>query len=74
MIKKLILKKEVKMKDKCIYCDAEITDSRATSICNDCGVKVWGEKMFNAILENMKNAKERGDLCHTTLDPEKIYS
>jgi len=62
------------MQDKCVYCGAELTDSRATSICNKCGVKVWGEKMFNTILQNMNEAKERDDLCSTNLDPEKIYS
>ena len=74
MIKKLILKKEVKMKDKCVYCDSELTDSRATSICNNCGVKVWGEKMFETIVKNMEGAREAGDLYQGSVTdpvPEK---
>jgi hypothetical protein len=30
-------------------------------------VGVWGEKMFNAILQNMENAKEKGDLCNSNI-------
>ena len=52
------------MSQKCIYCGAEISDDRSLTVCNRCGIKVWGEKMFNAILQNMETAKENGDLCH----------
>ncbi len=48
-------------------------DDRAADICNNCGVQVWGEKMFNTILANMGEAKENDDLCCNNLDPEKIY-
>lgn len=47
---------------KCIYCKQEIKDERAVDVCNSCGVGVWGERMFNAIIENMGEAKEKGDL------------
>ncbi|MGD9276188.1 MAG: hypothetical protein PVJ67_03365 [Candidatus Pacearchaeota archaeon] len=50
---------------KCMYCGCEITDDRQITVCDKCGMKVWGEKMFNAIKQNMSDAKERGDLCHT---------
>jgi len=61
------------MVGKCVYCKAEISDDRAVEVCNRCGVMVWGEKMFNTILQNMGDAKERDDLCCTNLDPKKIY-
>jgi hypothetical protein len=53
------------MVKKCIYCNAEITDDRSLDVCNRCGVGVWGGKMFNAILQNMEDAKGRGDLCNS---------
>lgn len=31
-------------------------------VCVTCGVKVWGEKMFQAIIDNMETAKSKGDL------------
>lgn len=60
----------VKMVKKCVYCKAEIHDGRALDICNPCGMNVWGEKMFNAILKNTEDAKEKGDLSYS--DPEEI--
>jgi len=47
---------------KCVYCKNEINDERAVDVCNKCGVKVWGEKMFKAIIDNMGQAKIKGDL------------
>ncbi len=49
---------------RCVYCKAELTDGRDIDVCDKCGFKVWGEKMFNTIVQNMKNARENGDLCH----------
>ncbi len=54
------------MVQKCIYCGAEINDDRPLTVCNKCGVKVWGEKMFKTIVRNMEEAREKGDLCHTS--------
>ena len=51
---------------KCMYCGSEIDDDRPLTVCNDCGQKVWGQKMFNTIIQNMKEAREKGDLCHTS--------
>ena len=48
--------------DKCIYCKSEISDGRSLSVCDRCGVRVWGLKMFKTIKGNMDGAKERGDL------------
>ncbi len=49
---------------KCIYCGAEVHESSVIDFCENCGKKVWGDKMFNAIVENMENARKNGDLCH----------
>ncbi len=56
------------MGKKCIYCKSEIFDERAVDVCNRCGIGVWGEKMFNAIISNMGNAKEKGDLMQGSIN------
>ena len=50
---------------KCIYCGKEIEKSCVIDFCDKCGKDVWGEKMFNTIVQNMVEAREKGDLCHT---------
>jgi len=50
------------MVKKCVYCCCQIFDNRAVDVCDKCGVGVWGQKMFKAIIDNMNNAKEKGDL------------
>ena len=47
-----------------MYCKAELNDGREVTVCDICGEKVWGTKMFNTIKQNMHEAKEKGDLCH----------
>ncbi len=47
---------------KCIYCKCSLTDESVIDFCERCGVKVWGENMFRAILQNMQEASKRGDL------------
>lgn len=47
---------------KCVYCKSNIEDERAVDVCDRCGKAVWGDKMFKAIMENMGNAREKGDL------------
>lgn len=54
---------------KCIYCGKEVSEESVIDFCDSCGKNVWGEKMFNAIVQNMEDAKERGDLC---LEHEEI--
>ncbi|MEA3414139.1 MAG: hypothetical protein U9Q99_01275 [Nanoarchaeota archaeon] len=49
---------------KCIYCKTEIEDECVVDFCEKCGKGVWGEKMFNAIKENMEDAKKNGTLLH----------
>ena len=40
------------MSDKCLYCNKVLNHS-GFSVCDTCGRKVWGEKMYNAIKNNM---------------------
>jgi uncharacterized UBP type Zn finger protein len=47
---------------KCIYCKSDIIDESVIDFCERCGKSVFGEKMFSTIIENMKEAKKRGDL------------
>ena len=47
---------------KCIYCNSEISMESVIDVCERCGIGVCGHKMFNAIVENMENARDRGDL------------
>ncbi|MEK6817165.1 MAG: hypothetical protein AABX80_00010 [Nanoarchaeota archaeon] len=48
---------------RCVYCRQDIQDKRAVDVCDKCGVGVWGQRMFKAILQSMNNANEKGDLC-----------
>ena len=50
------------MAKKCIYCSKEVDDSRVIDFCDRCGIGVWGEKMFRAIVKNMEDAQDRGDI------------
>lgn len=47
---------------KCVYCKGNIEDERAVDVCDDCGTKVWGPKMFQAIKNSMGESRQRGDL------------
>ena len=46
----------------CIYCKTKIADDFVVDVCKSCGLKVWGERMFNAIIKNMETARDAGDL------------
>lgn len=50
------------MAKKCIYCKSEIQEESVIDFCRRCGVGVWGEKMFNAIVQSMEKARDAGDL------------
>lgn len=56
------------MSKKCIYCGKEIDDLSVIDFCRRCGIGVWGEKMFNAILKNMEDAQEKGNI-----NPKGLY-
>lgn len=47
---------------KCIYCKSDIISEDVIDFCERCGRGVFGERMFNAILNNMREAGKRGDL------------
>ena len=51
-----------KMVKKCMYCSREITDNREIEVCEVCGIGVWGPNMFNAIKNNMRQAREKGNI------------
>ena len=53
------------MVKKCIYCKCDVAEESVIDFCERCGKGVWGEKMFNAIIQNMKEAKENGDLVYS---------
>jgi len=55
------------MNKKCIYCKAEIPEESVVDFCSRCGKSVWGERMFNAIIQNMEEARRKGDLVSTNL-------
>ncbi len=50
------------MAKKCVYCSAELSGENAVDVCERCGISVWGEKMFQAIKDNMNAARDSGDL------------
>jgi uncharacterized UBP type Zn finger protein len=58
------MKKE--MTKKCIYCSAGISEDSVIDFCDNCGTRVWGDKMFKAIKENMENARNEGNLCNVS--------
>ena len=62
------------MTKKCIYCGAEIPKESVVDFCPKCGKQVWGERMFNAIIQNMEEARRKGDLVSTNLlETEKEF-
>ncbi|MDP4039103.1 MAG: hypothetical protein Q8P57_00785 [Candidatus Pacearchaeota archaeon] len=50
------------MVKKCVYCSVGLDEERVVDVCDKCGIGVWGVKMFQAIQDNMNNAKKVGDL------------
>lgn len=50
---------------KCVYCGSEIPEDSVLDVCMHCGHQVWGEKMFQTILENMQGAKANGNLLNS---------
>ena len=59
------------MTKRCLYCKSELSDSSVVDFCKKCGIGVWGERMFNAIIQSMEEAKERGNLSLN--DPGNIF-
>lgn len=50
------------MAKKCIFCKQSISDESVIDFCERCGIGVWGERMFRAIVENMTKSRDAGDL------------
>jgi hypothetical protein len=50
------------MAKHCIYCKNEIPQESVLDVCKRCGHGVWGEKMYNAIVEGMQKASTDGNL------------
>jgi hypothetical protein len=50
---------------KCIYCGKEkVHEDAVMDFCDDCGIRVWGPKMFAAIKTNYTKARDEDDLVH----------
>ncbi len=47
---------------KCVYCGSDLKDNRSMEICDRCGEKVWGKKMFDAIKKTTDETRDKGDL------------
>ena len=62
-----MIPRKKEMEKKCIYCNGSINSDAVLDVCESCGFKVWGEKMFHAILENMEDARANGTLCNSNL-------
>jgi hypothetical protein len=43
-------------------------------ICDSCGFKVWGQKMFETIKRNTDDARDNEDLCMTNMNPRETSS
>jgi hypothetical protein len=58
------------MTKKCIYCKTPLDESSVMDVCKRCGIQVWGEKMFNAIVQNMEGARSSGNLYQGSVTSE----
>ncbi|MFH1307487.1 MAG: hypothetical protein ABIH72_01395 [archaeon] len=58
------------MTKRCVYCKGLIEDDRAVDVCDRCGIGVWGDRMFKAIIDNMNGAREKGDLDQGLVNEE----
>lgn len=50
------------MVKNCVYCKISIEEDSVVDVCRRCGVGVWGEKMFQTIIDNCEGARDSGDL------------
>ncbi|MDO8509189.1 MAG: hypothetical protein Q7S27_05910 [Nanoarchaeota archaeon] len=61
------------MMKKCSFCKQPLADEPAFEVCKKCGHAIWGEKMFNAIKENMEKAKQVGDLYQGSVTEDQHF-
>jgi len=47
---------------RCVYCNSDLVDDRSMEICDRCGEKVWGKKMFDAIKKTTDEERDKGNL------------
>ena len=50
------------MTKKCVYCGVELPGEHVIDFCERCGISAFGSKTFKVIVDNMTQARERGDL------------
>jgi rRNA maturation endonuclease Nob1 len=55
---------------RCVYCAREIPAESALDVCDYCGPRIWGDKMFETIKQSMQNALENNDLVSTNMNPD----
>ncbi len=60
------------MVKKCGFCKGIIADERAFEVCDNCGLGIWGDRMFKAIRGNMENAKVKGDLFQGSINNDAL--
>ncbi|MBM3232668.1 hypothetical protein FJZ18_00685 [Candidatus Pacearchaeota archaeon] len=59
------------MAKKCIYCKNGIDEESVIDFCERCGIGVWGEKMFKAIVSSMEKSRDNGDLFQGSVSDPK---
>lgn len=59
------------MATKCSFCKVDLPGEPAFEVCKNCGLKIWGEKMYEAIRNNMEGAKQKGNLFQGSISDSR---